>query len=157
MDLLIYVVQPHNCFQMVNTRNHVARRVVPLRNTRGLGGILSALGRVYSGPQVIQGYEIMQDIITRLGNIHRPAILVRAANIGKDGYRRGPILRRILGRTALPRSAVALFQLIEIEADLNTRRKKTDAGYNLVRHIEVMIAIVAEAELLRATPRSAPD
>jgi len=49
MDLLIYVVQPHNCFQMVNTCNHVARRVVPMRNNAWFGWILGALGRVYSG------------------------------------------------------------------------------------------------------------
>lgn len=97
----------------------------------------------------------MQDILSRLSGIHRPAILVRAGNIGAQTYRRGPALRRILGRTTLPRSTIALLQLIDIEADLNARRKKTDAGYNLVRHIEVMIALIAEAALLRETLRDA--
>jgi hypothetical protein len=50
---------------------------------------------------------------------------------------------------------VVLVQLIDIEADLNARRKKTDAGYNLVRHIEVMIALIAEAAILRETLRDA--
>jgi hypothetical protein len=101
-----------------------------------------------------QGFDFMQDILTRLSGIHRPAILVRAGNIGAQTYRRGPALRRILGRTALSRSAVVLLQLIDIEADLNARRKKTDAGYNLVRHIEVMIALIAEAALMRETLRN---
>jgi len=96
----------------------------------------------------------MQDILTRLSGIHRPAILVRAGNIGAQTYRRGPALRRILGRTTLSRSAVVLLQLIDIEADLNARRKKTDAGYNPVRHIEVMIALIAEAALMRETLRN---
>ena len=97
----------------------------------------------------------MQDILTRLRGIHRPAILVQAGTIGARNYRRGPALRRILGKAPPPRSAVVLVQLIDIEADLNARRKKTDAGYNLVRHIEVMIALIAEAAILRETLRDA--
>jgi hypothetical protein len=77
--------------------------------------------------------------------------LVQAGTIGARSYRRGPALRRILGKAPPPRSAVVLVQLIDIEADLNARRKKTDAGYNLVRHIEVMIALIAEAAILRET------
>ena len=75
----------------------------------------------------------MQDILARLRGILRPAILVQAGTIGARSYRRGPALRRILGKATLPRSTIVLVQLIDIEADLNARRKKTDAGYNLVR------------------------
>ncbi|MAJ78804.1 DUF6477 family protein [Sulfitobacter sp. TMED3] len=97
----------------------------------------------------------MQNILARLRGIHRPAILVQAGTIGACSYRRGPALRRILGKAPPPRSAVVLVQLIDIEADLNARRKKTDAGYNLVRHIEVMIALIAEAAILRENFRDA--
>ena len=97
----------------------------------------------------------MQDILTRLRGILRPALLVQAGTIGARSYRRGPALGRILGKAPPPRSAVVLVQLIDIEADLNARRKKTDAGYNLVRHIEVMIALNAEAAILRETLRDA--
>ena len=97
----------------------------------------------------------MQDILARLRGIRRPAILVQAGSIGARTYRRGPALRRILGKAPPSRSAVVLVQLIDIEADLNARRKKTDAGYNLVRHIEVMIALNAEAAILRETLRDA--
>ncbi|WP_289085664.1 DUF6477 family protein [uncultured Sulfitobacter sp.] len=97
----------------------------------------------------------MQDILARLRGILRPAILVQAGTIGARNYRRGPALRRILGKAPPPRSAVVLVQLIDIEADLNARRKKTDAGYNLVRHIEAMIALIAEAAILRETLRDA--
>ena len=36
-----------------------------------------------------------------------------------------------------------------MEAELNIQRKMADTGYNLIRHVEVLIAIVSEARLLR--------
>lgn len=46
---------------------------------------------------------------------------------------------------------------MEIEAVLEDERKRADAGYSLIRHIDVLIAMVGEARVLRAvnaTPRS---
>lgn len=42
-------------------------------------------------------------------------------------------------------------RLIEIEGDLNALRKAGESAYNLLRHIDVMIAIVGEARDLRAS------
>ena len=41
--------------------------------------------------------------------------------------------------------------LIDIEAELNAQRKMADAGYSLIRHVEVIIAMIGEARMLRAT------
>tara|TARA_R110002012_G_scaffold12287_11_gene54948 strand:+ start:6552 stop:6848 length:297 start_codon:yes stop_codon:yes gene_type:complete len=94
----------------------------------------------------------MQDILSRLNAIHRPHLLMRAARIGAENYRRSIHLRRLLGFDGYPRSGAALIQLIEIEAELNTQRKMADAGYSLIRHVEVLIAMIGEARLLRTTP-----
>ena len=41
-------------------------------------------------------------------------------------------------------------KLMELEAELNTQRKSKESAYSLMRHIDVMIAIVGEAHILRA-------
>ena len=76
--------------------------------------------------------------------------------MGADHYRRGTHLRRLFGCTTLPRNGPALIRLIDMEAELNVQRKMADTGYNLIRHVEVLIAIVSEARLLR-TGQGRPD
>ncbi|MCZ4366718.1 DUF6477 family protein [Sulfitobacter dubius] len=92
----------------------------------------------------------MQDLLTMLQRLHRPRLLMRAARIGAEDYRRGTHLQRILGFGILPRHGTALIKLIEIEAELDTQRKTADASYSLIRHVDVLIAMVGEARFLRA-------
>lgn len=94
----------------------------------------------------------MRDIHSLLATLHRPRLLMRAARIGAQEYRRGAHLPRLLGYGVLPRHGDALLRLVDLEAELNSYRKAGDAAYNLVRHIDVLIAIVAEARLLQARP-----
>jgi len=94
----------------------------------------------------------MQDVLTRLSTIRRPGLLVRAAQIGAENYRRALHLRRLTDGGVLPRSTSALIQLIEIEAEMNLQRKMADASYSLIRHLDVVIAMIGEARLLRARP-----
>lgn len=91
----------------------------------------------------------MQDILTRIASLKRPRLLTRAARIGAEDYRRELHLTRLLKDPKLPRSAEALLKLSEIEAELNAKRKGGAQDYHLPRHIEVLIAIVAESALLR--------
>ena len=93
----------------------------------------------------------MQDLMSMLNALHRPRLLVRAARMGAQDYRRDRHLQRILGYGALPRTAVALMRLIEMERGLNEQRLEDDAGYSLPRHVDVLIAMMGEAQLLRAT------
>jgi hypothetical protein len=60
-------------------------------------------------------------------------------------------LPRLLGYGQMPKTTVALLKLIEFEDELNTLRKSGESAYNLVRHIDVLIAIVGEARILRAS------
>lgn len=93
----------------------------------------------------------MRDPLSILARLHRPALLMRAARIGAQEYKRQIHLPRLLGYGALPRHGAALFKLIELEADLDDQRKTSDAAYRLLRHIDVLIAVVGEAQILRAS------
>ena len=92
----------------------------------------------------------MQDILTMLGTLRRPRLLMRAARIGAEDYRRTAHLPRLLGYGNLPRHGAALMRLIEIEGELNAQCMTDDSSYSLLRHIDILIAIVGEARILRA-------
>lgn len=93
----------------------------------------------------------MQDILTMLNALQRPRLMMRAARIGAQDYRRAAHLPRLLGYGALPRHGAALMKLMEIEAGMEDQRTGGDASYSLVRHLDVLIAMVAEARVLKAT------
>ncbi|MDG1354195.1 MAG: DUF6477 family protein [Sulfitobacter sp.] len=92
----------------------------------------------------------MKDIHTLLATLHRPRLLMRAARIGAQSYRREGHLPRLLGYGVLPRHGQALMRLIEMEEELEQHRTQTGTGYSVVRHADVLIAIVGEARELRA-------
>ena len=93
----------------------------------------------------------MQDLLTMLNTMRRPRLLIRAARIGALEYCRDRHLQRLLGYGALPRPAVALMRLMEEERDLNDQRRNNEAGYTLPHHLDILIAMMGEAQLLRAT------
>ncbi|MBV2361132.1 hypothetical protein KUH32_15315 [Thalassococcus sp. CAU 1522] len=95
----------------------------------------------------------MRDILGLLAHLRRPRLLIRAARIGAVNYRRDTHLHRLLGYSSLPRSGAALMRLIEVEADLDEKRRNDDAGYSVSRHVEVLMAMMGEAQLLRNAPR----
>ena len=92
----------------------------------------------------------MHDILSLLENMRRPRLLIRAARIGSQDYRRDAHLHRLLGPGSLPRTGPALMRLIEIEAELNERRHNSDASYSICRHVDVLCAMMGEARTLRA-------
>lgn len=92
----------------------------------------------------------MKDIQSLLNSLRRPGLLIRAARHGAAEYRRDVHLPRHLGYRKLPRSGPALVRLMEIEEDMNTRRRAGDASYSLERHVDVLIALMGEAHLFQA-------
>ncbi|MCC5975741.1 MAG: hypothetical protein JJT81_17060 [Rubellimicrobium sp.] len=99
----------------------------------------------------------MHDATGLIATLSRPRLLVSAARFGVDDYRRAPHLPRLLETVALPRSGEAILRLLDIEDDLNTRRVAVSADYAVGRHVEVLIALLGEARLLRSATRPAPD
>ncbi|QBF31725.1 DUF6477 family protein [Thalassococcus sp. S3] len=93
----------------------------------------------------------MQDLIGMMAQLRRPRLLIRAARLGADDYRRERHLQRLLGYGGLPRSGTALIRLMEMERALNAQRKEDDASYSLTRHLDILIAMMGEARILRAS------
>ncbi len=92
----------------------------------------------------------MQDVLSLMNTLRRPRLLIRAAQHGAEDYRRDSHLPRLLGYGQLPRSGEALMRLMEDERVLDARRKSGEAGYSLTRHVDILIAMVGEARILRA-------
>lgn len=97
----------------------------------------------------------MQDVLSMLQALRRPPLLMRAARIGADDYRRAAHLPRLLGYGVLPRHGSALLKLMEIESAINAQRMSGDTSYNLVKHVDVLIAMVGEARVLMRTAQTA--
>lgn len=93
----------------------------------------------------------MLDCLTRLDSLKRPRLLSRAARMGARDYRRNVHLPRLLGYGPLPRHGEAMMRLLEMEDELNTRRTEEGTTYPMLRHIDVLIALVGEARILRAS------
>ena len=94
----------------------------------------------------------------------RPRLLLRAARIGTQDYNRDIDLRRVLRLPATPPPGPATVRaLIDLEHRLETARQRPgqpvteDAveSWRPARHVEVMIALIAEARLMAeaVTPR----
>lgn len=89
----------------------------------------------------------MTDCRTLLATLRRPRLLMRAARFGLGEYRRERDLRRHVASAASPEDKVTT--LMSVEAKLEATRLAGEAGYSVARHIEVLIALLAEAQLLR--------
>ncbi|MBJ6371544.1 DUF6477 family protein [Sedimentitalea arenosa] len=92
----------------------------------------------------------MQDLMSMLNALRRPQLLIRAARHGAQEYRRDRHLQRLLGYGTLPRPSAAIMRLMDLERTLNDQRQEDDAGYSLTRHLDILIAMMGEAQLLRA-------
>jgi Family of unknown function (DUF6477) len=88
----------------------------------------------------------LTDLRTLIDNLSRPRLLIRAARFGLTEYRRDRDLRRLIETSASPE--VALSRLISVEDDLEQTRRAGDASYSIARHIEVLIALMAEARVV---------
>lgn len=89
----------------------------------------------------------MRDPFSMLADLRRPRLLMRAARFGLGDYRRERDLRRLVRNGASPEETVN--SLMTVEEELEATRVAGDAGYSIARHIEVLIALLAEAQLLR--------
>lgn len=88
------------------------------------------------------------DLLSALASLRRPRLLIRAARLGQLDYCRNRDLKRLLQVPCAPAPETALFHLLEAEEELECARQQGVAGYSLPRHIELLIAIMAEAHLL---------
>jgi len=98
----------------------------------------------------------MTDPITVLKALHRPRLLIRAARFGLTEYRRDRDLNRLVrGHARLPSPVQALDTLLQQEEQMEATRQTGDVSYSIARHVELLIAMMAEARLIppqRPTP-----
>lgn len=90
---------------------------------------------------------MMSDIRVILANLRRPRLLMQAARLGLGEYRRDRDLQRLVRCGLSPDETVPT--LLSQEQALEATRVAGEAGYSVARHIEVLIALLAEAQLLR--------
>lgn len=79
--------------------------------------------------------------------LRRPKLLIRAARFGLAEYNRDRDLKRLLGQSPAPSPRAALDRLVEKEAVLEDHRQTGAAAYSAARHVEVLIALIAESRL----------
>lgn len=97
----------------------------------------------------------MTDFRSYLSALVRPRLLVRAARLGLQDYRRERDLARLLGTDRARSVEAVLGVLIDAEATLEATRQAGDAGYSIARHIETLIAMMAEVRLMPQQGHSA--
>ncbi len=90
----------------------------------------------------------MTDLLSVVSELRRPKLLIRAARAGLCDYNRNRDLKRLMRTAAAPSPDRAVTALIAEEEQLEDTRRAGDAGYSLTRHIEILIAMMAEVRLL---------
>jgi hypothetical protein len=93
----------------------------------------------------------VRDIRDALENLRRPRLLMNAARSGLVNYKRDRDLRRLIGTEPRTPMDVTLPKLLSEENRLECARLAGDAAYPVGRHVDVLIALLAEASLLPRT------
>jgi len=84
----------------------------------------------------------------RFQALHRPRLLIRAARFGLSDFRRERDLRRILRDAAPPPGMATLARLLDLDEAMEHERTAGAATYRPARHVEVLIALMAEARFV---------
>lgn len=97
----------------------------------------------------------MSTLHSQIARLRRPRLLIRAARIGLADYRRTRMLRSLLTGTCTAEDIVA--RLLEHEERAEAQRRAGEAGYSVARHVEILIALMAESRHLPDRPQSGED
>ncbi len=90
----------------------------------------------------------MSELAQLVNALRRPRLLLQAVKHGLGDYQRDKVLRRVLGDASIPGPRKAVAALMLAEELLETARRSRDTGYSVSRHVEVLIALIAEARTL---------
>lgn len=96
----------------------------------------------------------MEDVLTQISRLKRPTLLVRTARHGIDDYSRVIHLRRLLKTEVLPGPSQAIVKLMEAEGASNDLRIAKRGEYSVAHHIELIVALMCEARILKASNAS---
>lgn len=90
----------------------------------------------------------MSSHLSRLSTLSRPGLLVRAARHRTVDFKRERSLRRVLPGEVIPAPGRAFETLLEREEAMNSARDEGDASYSVVRHVELLAALIHEAQIV---------
>ncbi|MEP3345958.1 MAG: DUF6477 family protein [Litoreibacter sp.] len=97
----------------------------------------------------------MTNLPEQLTNLRRPRLLIRAARHGVSSYRRSRDLQRITGQAQSASSRAVVESLLLQEETAEQTRKAHDGTYSAGKHIEILIALMAESRNLPVETRPA--
>ncbi|MCZ8152436.1 MAG: DUF6477 family protein [Rhodobacteraceae bacterium] len=89
--------------------------------------------------------RLLPDALPPLGGTRRPRLLIAAARHGMEDYRRTRDLPRLIGPGIA--AAEVIDRLAALEERLEDSRRTGDPGWSCLRHVEVLIALLAERAL----------
>ena len=81
---------------------------------------------------------------SKLSTLKRPKILIKAARIASQTYRRSRDLSRVLGYSYPTSESLIRQKLFDLEHMINQKRRLSDASYDLKTHVQVLSALLAE-------------
>ena len=90
----------------------------------------------------------MPNLHTVLSTLRRPRLLVRAARLGMADYNRKRDLTRLTGQSPRCAPATIVENLIAQEEYIEESRRIGDANYQPSKHVEMLVALMAECRLL---------
>jgi len=101
----------------------------------------------------VEPRESIVSVLAAIASTRRPRLLLRTARIGMQEYRRETDLRRVLRLPAAPPPGPATVRaLLELESQIEAQRTRPEHSvgdtWRPVRHVEVMITLMAEAHLM---------
>ena len=96
----------------------------------------------------------MPDFLQILAELKRPQLLIRAARAGLADYNRARDLKRLMRGQTIPHPDKAMARLLAEEEQIEATRLRGESGYSFARHIEILIALIAEARLLMRPPEA---
>lgn len=91
---------------------------------------------------------LSSEALSLVARLRRPRLLIRAARHGVHEYDRNRDLKRLLRAQAVPAPERAVTALLAEEGEIEEKRVSGNRSYSLARHIEVLIAMMAEARLV---------
>ncbi|MDF0599524.1 DUF6477 family protein [Psychromarinibacter sp. C21-152] len=90
----------------------------------------------------------MSELLHLVSALRRPRLLLAAVRHGLTEYNREKTLRRLTGGGALPAPRRAVQSLLLAEEMQEAARLAREATYSPARHIEILVALIAEARTL---------
>ena len=94
----------------------------------------------------------MTELRSHIARLQRPRLLIQTARLGLPDYRRERDLRRLIGTLSAPPPPVSVARLLQAEDEVEEVRRTGATGYNPIRHVDLLIALMAEARLLPRDP-----